>query len=301
MRWSKLGQIYHHQSAHPKLITHAANPLAVPLSGDVFRIFFSGRDKLNRSSIGSVDFDITERKVVFKQEHPVFTHGIPGTFYQDGISLGGVYSNGSITYLLFMGWQNDVRSHWRGDIGRLRLLEDFGLVLDPAEGAFLEGDAEDPISLSYPSVVRSATGYQMWYGSTVSWDAGNGEMLHVIKYATSDDGEKWYRHGQIIEHQLGLYQAFSRPTVIVDSQGYHMWFSYRGGPGTKYKIGYAFSDTGAIWAVDIEGGGINVSAAGWDSEMVAYPFVFDHKGERYMLYNGNDFGRAGFGLAVLES
>jgi hypothetical protein len=26
---------------------------------------------------------------------------------------------------------------------------------------------------------------------------------------------------------------------------------------------------------------------------------FDHKGERYMLYNGNGYGQTGFGLAVL--
>ena len=34
--------------------------------------------------------------------------------------------------------------------------------------------------------------------------------------------------------------------------------------------------------------------------MIEYPFVFDHKGQRYMLYNGNGNGQTGFGLAVLE-
>ena len=45
---------------------------------------------------------------------------------------------------------------------------------------------------------------------------------------------------------------------------------------------------------------LDVSPSGWDSEMVCYPHVFDHKGKRYMLYNGNGYGRTGFGLAVLE-
>ncbi len=35
--------------------------------------------------------------------------------------------------------------------------------------------------------------------------------------------------------------------------------------------------------------------------MICYPFIFDHKGKRYMLYNGNDYGKTGFGLAVLEN
>ena len=35
--------------------------------------------------------------------------------------------------------------------------------------------------------------------------------------------------------------------------------------------------------------------------MICYPFVFEHKVNKYMLYNGNDYGKDGFGLAVLES
>jgi hypothetical protein len=46
--------------------------------------------------------------------------------------------------------------------------------------------------------------------------------------------------------------------------------------------------------------GIDVSNTGWDSEMICYPCVFEHKGTKYMLYNGNGYGRTGFGLAVME-
>ena len=47
--------------------------------------------------------------------------------------------------------------------------------------------------------------------------------------------------------------------------------------------------------------GIDVSPYGWDSEMIEYPFIFEHKDRIYMLYNGNGFGKTGFGLAVLEN
>jgi hypothetical protein len=43
-----------------------------------------------------------------------------------------------------------------------------------------------------------------------------------------------------------------------------------------------------------------VSDQGWDAEMIEYPFILDHQGERYMLYNGNGYGKTGFGLAILE-
>jgi hypothetical protein len=46
--------------------------------------------------------------------------------------------------------------------------------------------------------------------------------------------------------------------------------------------------------------GIDVSAEGWDSEMISYPHVFETDGHTYMAYLGNQVGRHGFGLAILE-
>ena len=54
------------------------------------------------------------------------------------------------------------------------------------------------------------------------------------------------------------------------------------------------------WTRDDSAAGIDVSDAGWDAGMLCYPHVFWHRDQVYMLYNGNAFGRGGFGLAVLE-
>ena len=70
------------------------------------------------------------------------------------------------------------------------------------------------------------------------------------------------------------------------------WFGYR--------MGYAESQNGLNWERMDEKVGIDVSATGWDSEMIQYPYVFNHKNKKYMLYNGNDYGKEGAGLAVLE-
>jgi len=45
---------------------------------------------------------------------------------------------------------------------------------------------------------------------------------------------------------------------------------------------------------------ISVSKSGWDSEMISYPHVFELDDKIYMLYLGNQVGKAGFGLAELE-
>ena len=75
-----------------------------------------------------------------------------------------------------------------------------------------------------------------------------------------------------------------------------MWYSYR---GKNYRIGYAESADGLHWTRKDSEAGITVSRSGWDSKMIEYPFVFDDNENRYLLYNGNDYGKTGIGLALL--
>lgn len=298
MKWEKLGNIFTPSATHEKLITHAANPLPVRIDGDVFRIFYSGRDTQCRSSVGYVDIDIVTRKTLYIHNEPALTHGEIGTFYEHGISIGNCYSANGKNYMLFMGWQNPEGGHWRGDIGRIVIGEDLSLTID-SELPLLGVSHHDPISLSYPWIEESNHGFDMWYGSTTTWEAGNGEMIHVLNHATSTDGDSWTLHGQSVPHVVGLAQAFSRPTVINnEDETQSMWFSYRSGTGEKYRIGRANSENGRIWKLALGDTGIDVSESGWDSEMIEYPFVFKHLGETYMLYNGNGYGRTGFGLAI---
>lgn len=303
-RWRKLARLYIPApfGRHPKLISHASNPLAIHLDGDVYRIFYSGRDEANHSSIGAVDLNILTHKIIKDHYYPFFEYGLPGTFYADGVSIGNCYSVNGVKYIVFMGWQLlDNSEYWRGTIGRLKLDSDFKLTLD-SELPLLPFSVHDPISFSYPWVIGNATdGYSMWYGSTRSWDSGAGEMLHVINSAASDDGHHWVGNGLAIPYQLGVAQAFSRPCVIENGlREYEMWFSYRGDKSQTYRIGYAVADDNFKWQLMLDKNVIDVSESGWDSEMVEYPCVFNHKDETYMLYNGNGYGRTGFGLAIKE-
>ncbi|WP_397451938.1 hypothetical protein [Pseudomonas sp. NA-150] len=301
--WKKLGQLYSPPTTgrHPKLLSHAANPLPVHLKGDVYRIFFSGRDCDNRSSVGAVDINIVERKIVQDHNLPFFEHGPKDSFYADGVSIGNCYTVNGVMYMLFMGWQSPPDQHWRGDIGRLIVNPDLTLRLDN-DLPFMAVDSTDALSLSYPWVYKKKDGeYCMWYGSTRTWDAGNGEMLHVINRASSIDGHKWVREGLAIPYQIGVAQAYSRPTVATNPLGgFDMWFSYRSGSGEKYRIGSATTGHGEVWRLTLENTGITVGPEKWDSDMIEYPFVFEHNGRHYMLYNGNDYGKTGFGLAIRE-
>lgn len=86
-----------------------------------------------------------------------------------------------------------------------------------------------------------------------------------------------------------------------------MWYCYRGtkdyrtGRSQSYRIGYAESQDGIHWTRKDECVGIDVSENGWDSEMIAYPYIYKHMDTTYLFYNGNGFGKSGFGYAILET
>ncbi|WP_298764382.1 hypothetical protein [uncultured Polaribacter sp.] len=299
MNWKKEGQIFKVNSSNPDLISHASNPLAIHLKEDIYRIFFSARNIENKSSISFVDIDILKKKIIKISGKTIIKYGIDESFYSHGISIGNLFRDKkNKQFILFMGWQIREGNHWRGDIGKLELISNNSLKLTQ-KTPFMSSDSEDKVSLSYPFVIFHDDIYKMWYGSTINWTSENKEMIHVIKYATSKDGNIWEKHGIAIPYEIGVAQAFSKPSVIIDENGFHMWYSFRGGNGLKYRIGYAFSKNGIEWQRKHNLTGIDVSDKGWDSEMICYPFVFEHKENLYMLYNGNSYGKDGFGLALL--
>jgi hypothetical protein len=299
MKWKKLGWVYGPSSDYPWMITHANNTVAEHLTDDVFRVYFSCRDIDNQSSIGYVDVNVSPPfKILEKSSEPVLVRGETGLFDDSGVTLACMVNVENQKFLYYLGWNLGVTVPMRNFIGLAVYNEQSGEYEKYSKAPLLDRSEEDPYCLSYPFVLKDGGIYRMWYGSNLSWGKNHRDMAHVIKYAESQDGIHWNREG-VIALQLKSDQeyAISRPHVIKENEIYKMWYSYR---GDSYRIGYAESSDGLQWERKDELAGIDVSPEGWDSESVEYPFIFDHKGQRYMLYNGNAYGKTGFGLAVLE-
>jgi len=149
----------------------------------------------------------------------------------------------------------------------------------------------------------------MWYQSGTGWEVHDGrpEPCYHLKYAESRDGILWDRRGVVsVEFKSKEEGGITRPCVLREGDDYRMWYSYRGRKDYRtirshsYRIGYSESMDGVRWTRKDENVGIDVSDTGWDSEMIAYPYVYEHRERKYMVYNGNGFGKSGFGYAVLE-
>jgi hypothetical protein len=297
--WVKKGLIFAPDGNSDWLHSHAALPV-VDRTGDSYRVYFSGRDERGRAQVGYFETDPQFQQVTRVSERPVIALGPLGTFDDSGVTTSWIVNHAGKKYHYYSGWSLGVSVPFYFFIG-LAISEDGGENYQRVSPSpILERNSIDPYLTASPCVLVEEGRWRMWYVSGTGWELKDGRPEHRyhIKYAESHDGIEWQRDGRVcIDYQSPDEYAISRPCVIRDGDLYRMWFAARGG---SYRIGYAESADGLIWTRKDRDSGIDVSESGWDSEMIAYPYVFRHQGDYYVLYNGNGYGQSGIGLAVLD-
>jgi hypothetical protein len=302
VRWTKLGQVCAGGGHAAWASTHAAVPIVEPTSSHTVRVYFSARDEAGRSHVGVGELDLDRPSDgLHAWPHPALRPGCPGAFDESGVTTSCIVAREGKRYLYYTGWTKGVAVPFYFYAG-LAVSEDGGAsFVRVSRAPILERSEVDPFLTASPWVLVEDGLWRMWYVSGVRWDATPGGPRHLyhIKYAESRDGIDWTRQGRVcVDAASPQEYAFGRPCVLKDVDGvYRMWYSVR---GRRYRIGVAESPDGLTWTRMDDVAGIDVSVSGWDSEMIEYPVVFDRAGRRYMLYNGNGYGRTGMGLAVLN-
>lgn len=304
MSWEKLGLFFRPDPAKSWMQSHATNPFTMERPDGLTRIFFSSRDPQVRSHVGWADADFSSGtpRIVRVADEPAVAPGPLGYFDDHGVYGASVVQHDGRAYLYYAGWNPGKRPPlFYATIG-LAISDDGGETFRKYSPApILARDHNDPWMVS-ACCVRVEDGlFRMWYISGIGWhELPNGELWsrYHIKYAESQDGVAWKREGRVA---IGLREGetnIARPSIVHEDGVYKAWFPVHGGKGA-YRIGYAESGDGIVWTRDDSAAVIEPSADGFDSEAVAYPWVFRSSGgETYMLYNGNAFGRDGIGLAV---
>lgn len=297
MRWRKQGVVV---PAPPPLglaASHAALPVVMP-AGDALRLYCSTRDGQGRSHIVAADLDLHAGSARF-HEAAVVSPGPIGSFDDRGVTSSCIAAADGRVFQYYTGWNLGVTVPFYLAIG-CAASSDGGQRFEKVSTAPILGRSSiDPFLTASPCVLLDNGTWRMWYVSGTDWYLERGEARHryLVKYAESDDGLDWRPTGLVcIDYRDADETAIGRPCVLKDGALYKMWYCRR---GTAYRLGYAESSDGLVWdrkddEIDLEG-----SAESWDSEMQAYPFVFDHDGERHMLYNGNGYGATGIGHATL--
>jgi hypothetical protein len=308
MAWVKQGRVFEVTGQAPWMAHHAALPTPDLIADDRLRLLFGARDGEERSRIGAADLDPVTAQLARLYEEPVLDLGAPGAFDEDGVMPSCVVVSGARRLLFYIGWSRAATAPYRLSIG-LAVSGDGGATFERVDAGPVVGQQlGEPFLATAPCVIRDGGTWRMWYSSGTGWRRGDAvlEPTYEIRHRASEDGVRWHAADATCIAARVPTEALGRPWVIRDGERYRMWFSFRWTAGFRtdrsqsYRIGYAESADGLTWERKDDEAGIERSDDGWDAEMIEYSSVYDHRGARYMLYNGNGFGRTGIGRAVWE-
>ncbi len=318
LKWRKLGRIF--DPAQVKLPNHceefAQSPQALVFDGFV-RIYFSSRerDRGNGKYLSHVCFaDFTKdfRQVIRVSDRTVIELGKLGCFDEHGIFPMNVLRHGGKLLGYTCGWSRRTSVSVETSVG-LTVSDDEGLTFRRiGDGPILTSSLHEPFLVGDAFVQVHGDRFHMWYIFGTAWErpveGAAPERTYKIGHAVSHDGVVFEKEEarQIISDRLDSDESQALPTVARIGDRHHMIFCYRQSTDFRshrdrgYRLGHAWSDDLECWTRDDAAVGIDVSTEGWDSHMLCYPNLFQCEGRTYLLYNGNDFGRQGFGIAVLE-
>lgn len=314
-RWKKLGKVFTPQAVEgrPWLKEFAQAP-ATLVFDDYVRVYFScrpGPDAQGQYVSYSAFVDL-ERSDLFKirrvSEQPILALGGLGEFDEFGTYPVSVIRDGGQVRAYYAGWTRCESVPFNVAIGGA-VSDDDGVTFSKlGKGPVLPYTPDEPFVLSGPKIRRFGDLWYLWYIAGSNWKMvdGRAEPVYKIRMATSDDGLHWNKvNRDLIDSRVEADEAQASPDVFYANGKYHMFFCYRysgnyRGKEFGYRIGYASSSNLLDWVRDDSKAGIDVAEEGWDAEMISYPHVFELDGSIYMAYLGDQVGRHGFGLAVLE-
>ena len=308
MRWEKKGVIFRADNQYPWMSHHACVPIAEKIADDVLRIYFGPRDRQGRTVTTFIEVDADDpAQVRYVHDRPVLALGKLGTFDDSGAMPSCLVNHDGTKYLFYIGWNQGVTVPYRNAVG-LAASNDGGLTFNRVfEGPIVDRTRLEPYFCASPFAMIDEGTWKLWYASATGFVVVHGkpEPVYQVKYAESRDGRDWVRPNvACLEYQFEG-EANARPCVIKENGLYRMWYCFRGSrdyrtdKAQSYRLGYAESEDGIRWDRMDDLVGIDRAQDGWDSVMMEYPFVYEHRGRKYMLYNGNGFGETGIGYAVL--
>lgn len=313
--WKKLGKVFAPQGVeHRPWLREFAQAPATLLHDDFVRVYFSCRPPADVGGeyVSYSAFVDLDRKDLFRilrvADKPILELGSLGEFDEFGTYPVSVIRDGRDVRAYYAGWTRCESVPFNVAIGAALSHDGGSTFTKLGRGPVLPYSPDEPFVLSGPKVRRFGDRWFLWYIAGRKWKRDNGrvEPVYKIRMASSGDGIRWERlNRDLIPSRIEEDEAQASPDVHFANGRYHMFFCYRYSTGFRgrdrgYRIGYAWSTNLTDWQRDDASVGIDVSETGWDSEMISYPHVFEVDGTTYLAYLGNQVGREGFGLAVLD-
>jgi hypothetical protein len=290
--WFKQGNIFNKH--------HAQLPV-IDVYHDVYKIYYSTRNENGYSIPMCISISKLNQKLITDPIKVDLELGNVGMFDYYGIMPTDIVTlDNGIKYLYYIGWslRKDVPYH--NTLG-LAISKNNGVNWEKySEGPIFNSCVKEPGFIGTAKIFKDGNNWFMYYLSCREWVQGENKLepKYDIKLAISHNGINWEPTNKTIiplgENEGGI-ASFQR----INNKA---WFSVRGPVSYRNNIKESYKIKTATlieenWIRDnhIE---LDISLDGWDSEMVAYPYIIEEKNKLIMFYNGNGFGKSGIGIAT---
>jgi len=306
MRWKKLGLVYRPDGSMSWAKSHAMIPTPIRLNEKVIRVYVTFCDIDGIGRPGYVDVLAKKpNRVLGVSPSPLLELGQPGTFDENGLLTCAVINAGSDRiFMYYAGFELGTKIRYRLLTG-LAISEDSSKTFSRFSSTpILERSPKELYFRGGPYCLYEQQKFRLWYVAGSEWVDLDGKPMPVydIRYIESADGIDWPHEGEVVisvtepdEH------GFGRPCIIPKANGgYRMFYSIRRRSFRSYRLGYAESFDGCMWQRMDHKLNLDVTPGSFDSDAIMYAAPIEVDGQLYVFYNGNQFGRDGFAVAVLE-
>jgi hypothetical protein len=303
MKWTKKGLVFGPGGKLDWARHSAAQPTPILLDDNTIRVFVGFRDTEGVTRLGYVDVAADNpARVLGISNRPSLEIGRDGTFDDNGVILGDVVRDGPDLRLYYVGFQLVAKAKFLAFTGLATSSDNGETFIRQGETPILDRADEALYIRAIHTAIREGNKWTVWYAAGSGWQLIEGKPYpnYHIRYLESADGVCFGSEGKVCIMTEGREYRIGRPRVYRTDAGYEMFYT-KGTVDGDYLPGYAQSNDGITWRRMDSEVGLALSAQGWDSKALCYISLLAWKDRIYAFYNGNDFGRDGFGYALLES
>jgi hypothetical protein len=284
------------------MVSHAMLPTPLLLA-DRIRVYFAACDADLRGRVFYADLERTfPFRTISICRDPVLDIGSTGSFDADGVNPSQIIERDGKIFMYYIGWQRISREIPYTLFAGLAVSTDGGASFKRVQSTpVLAPTQEESYFRTAPFVWLEQERWQVLYiGGSEFFTASNGKRLprYALRHMESQDGLNWTRASRIVlepSRSTGEI-GFGRP-VLTRKTGFiaELMLSVRTIDGYTLRSGPFFLNktTNATSMQNV----LPLSPEGWDSEMTCFGVTLAMEGGELLIYNGNQFGRSGFGLA----
>ena len=295
--WHKLG-LRVTAPGTPLMRSHAMLPTAYRRDSTI-RVLFSSCDDDLRGRIFLATIESTRPYTLISvKETPVLDIGPAGAFDADGVNPSSILQHDDELLLSYIGWRRGPPDSPYTLIAGLARSYDGGQSFEKL-GQMLPLSQAESLFRTAPYIFKNGDAWGTIYiGGSLFIDGPSGKRqpVYSLRYAESEDCYSWPDQGKellapdVARGELG----FGRPVLFGDGANTRLMISVRTFDG--YRLCSGPWNGGRPVRDDL----VPLLATGpedWDRTSTCFGAFCRTDSDDLLFYNGNEFGRTGFGLA----